>query len=112
MAFTRCESYSSIKVGGVLHFPPMGRGPAFSLVAIFHLAYAARRESGWGAGLSFTFLPPGSNLSLPVMELFDHPCFGAEPSIGKPIRSASRINQPDMDPDGILLANSYTPCGL
>ena len=42
--FTRCGSNLSIKAaGGVLHFPLVGRGPAFSLVVIFHLAYAARR---------------------------------------------------------------------
>ena len=43
MGFTRCGSNLSIKpAGGVLHFPLVGRGPPFSQVAIFHLAYARR----------------------------------------------------------------------
>ena len=40
------QNYPSIKVGGVLHFPPVGRGPAFSWVAIFHLAYAPGENEG------------------------------------------------------------------
>ena len=44
LAFTRCGSDLSIKAaGGVFHFPPLGRGPAFSRVVIFHLAAYARR---------------------------------------------------------------------
>ena len=66
-------------------------------------------------GVSCTFLQAGgSSLSLgPGGGLCngafwrppDHPCFWAgrpSTSIGKSISFGSRINQPDMDPDGIL----------
>ena len=94
--------------GGVLHLPPVGRGPAFSQVVIFHIAYARRIR---------VCLAPFYKLVVAayhsaqegafVMELFGaYPIilvFGqAGTSIGKSISFGSRINQPDMDPDGIL----------
>ena len=94
--------------GGVLHLPPVGRGPAFSQVVIFHLAYARRIRVCLAP--FYKLVVAAYHLAQEgacVMELFGaHPIilvFGlAGTSIGKSISFGSRINQPDMDPDGIL----------
>ena len=100
-----------LSAGGVLHFPLVGRGPAFSLVVIFHPSYAATRRIGvclspFSKVVAYHSAQEGVRCNGAFWRVVITLFFGPEPGWGKPISSASRINQPDLDPDGIRASSN------